>query len=118
MPTMAPTKIDPTRHNSVVTLRMGNCHFDLYRDSLRSTGMNLPSYVTEISVPHSSDITGPPACIMYINNIILNKPTRKYPEIERHLDSIQQICNFLGMTHVAWDSEVSIEEWLHSYILL
>jgi hypothetical protein len=115
---MSTQKIDPTRYDSQVTIRFGNCHFDLSQDLLRQTGMILPHYVTEIQIRDSSNISGPPVCILYLNNIILHKPTMKEPEIEKHLDSIQQICDYLGMTHVAWDSQVSIEEWLHSYILL
>lgn len=112
------SKIDPTRNDFAVTIRMGKCHFDISRVLLKNAGMNLPIYVSEIQIPNIIEIYGPPACIMDLDSIILNKPTRKYPEIERRLYKMQQICTYLGITHVAWDREMSIEEWLHTYVLL
>jgi hypothetical protein len=107
--------INGTRLENYVTMKLGNCHFDLSKPLLQNAGMDVKEYVTEIEI---KGIRCAPVCIMDLDKIILHKVDRSEPEIVKRLSSIYEICVYLGLTHVPWNRSYTIKEWIDVYPFL
>ena len=104
--------IDATRHDKYLTVRMDHCHFDLSKELLEEAGMDMKEYMTEVEI---KDIKCAPVCIIDLDKIILHKTEHCDPEIVKRLDSIYEICIYLGLTHIPWSNNYTIKEWLQIY---